>query len=97
MATQREQVTAVQIHNKTYHIRCRDPQRVERLARYLDDRMTEIAAQTSTVDSLKVAVLTALNIVDGYFTAQEELNSLHNEVATRSEKMIEELERVQAS
>ena len=97
MAMQREQVTAVQIHNKTYHVRCRDPERVDRLARYLDERMTEVAARTSTVDSLKVAVLTALNIVDGYFNAQEELNSLQNEVSTRSEKMIEALERFQAS
>ena len=97
MAMQTEQVTAVQIHNKTYHIRCQDPQRVERLARYLDERMKEVAAQTSTVDSLKVAVLAALNIVDGYFAAEERLDSLQKEVSARSEKMIEALERFQPS
>lgn len=97
MAAPNEQVTAVQIHNKTYHIRCQDPERVGRLARYLDERMGEIASQTSTVDSLKVAVLTALNIVDAYLAAREELNTLKDEVAARSEKMIEALESVAAS
>ena len=96
MAAPNEQVTAVQIHNKTYHIRCQDPERVGRLARYLDERMGEVASQTSTVDSLKVAVLTALNIVDAHFTTQEELRSLKDEVAARSEKMIEALQSVEA-
>ncbi len=92
MAAEDMQVTAVKINNHTYHIRSQDPERVSRLARYLDGRMKEVASQTSTVDSLKVAVLAALNIVDDYFALQEEHSSMQEEVAARSERMTEALQ-----
>jgi cell division protein ZapA len=34
------------------------------LAEYVDGKMRQVAAQTSTVDSLRLAVLAALNIAD---------------------------------
>lgn len=51
-----------------------DPEYIQRLARFVDERMRSIAARTRTVDSLRTAVLAALNIADEYhqLIAQQE-------------------------
>ena len=62
-----EQVSSsirVEIYDQTYHLRGSDPEYVQRLAEYVDTKMRQVAAQTATVDSLRLAVLAALNIAD---------------------------------
>ena len=43
-----------------------DQEYIQKLAKYLDGKMRIIAERTRTVDSLRVAVLAALNITDEY-------------------------------
>ena len=87
------QVTSVRIYNQTYQIRSGDdPDYVERLAEYVNDRMTEVSELTPTVDSFKVAVLSALNIADEYFSTKEKLNNFEEKVREKSEKMSKLLE-----
>ena len=62
-----EQVSSsirVEIYDQTYHLRGSDPEYVQKLAEYVDTKMRQVAAQTATVDSLRLAVLAALNIAD---------------------------------
>ena len=88
MAKESGQVTAVQICNQTYQLRSGDdPEHVRKLARYVDQRMNEVFERTPTVDSLKVAVLTALNIADEYFSLQREMESIDGKVLKRAEKL----------
>lgn len=54
----------VEIYDQTYHLRGSDPDYVQKLAEYVDSKMRQVAAQTATVDSLRLAVLAALNIAD---------------------------------
>ena len=54
----------VEIYDQTYHLRGSDPDDVLKLAEYVDSKMRQVAAQTATVDSLRLAVLAALNIAD---------------------------------
>lgn len=57
----------VEIYDQEYHMKGDlDPQYIERLARFLDQKMRAIAARTNNVDSLRVAVLAALNLADEY-------------------------------
>jgi cell division protein ZapA len=57
----------VEIYDQEYHMKGDlDPQYIERLARFLDEKMRAIAARTNNVDSLRVAVLAALNLADEY-------------------------------
>ncbi len=87
------QVTSVRIYNQTYQIRSGDdPDYVERLAEYVNERMTEVSELTPTVDSFKVAVLSALNIADEYFSTKEKLNDFEENVREKSEKMSKLLE-----
>jgi cell division protein ZapA len=58
----------VQIFGQRYPIRSAlDPQYVQELASYVDERMKAAADQSPAGDSLKLAVLAALNIADEAF------------------------------
>jgi len=57
----------VEIYDQEYFMRGGpDPEYIRTLASYLDAKMRAIAERTHTVDSLRVAILAALNIVDEY-------------------------------
>ena len=58
-----EHVT-VQIYDQTYHLSGQDPEHVRQLAAQVDAKMRAVASQGRTVDSLRVAVLAALNLAD---------------------------------
>jgi hypothetical protein len=53
---------AVRILGHEYHVRSDgDPERIERVARAVDDAMARIRDRTGTADTLDLAILTALN------------------------------------
>ena len=54
----------VEIFDQGYNLRGTDPEYITRLAEYVDLKMRAVAQQTTTVDSLKLAVLAAINIAD---------------------------------
>lgn len=55
----------VEIYDQVYNVAGDlEPDYVERLAKYVDLRMRQIARGTGAVDSVKVAVLAALSIAD---------------------------------
>lgn len=57
----------VEIYDQEYHMRGElDPEYIQKLAKFLDARMRSIAERTHTVDSLRVAILAALNLADEY-------------------------------
>ena len=93
MSGDSDQSVEVSIYNETYRVRSGgDPEYVKQLAQYVDARMKEVFESTPTVDSLKVAVLVALNIADDYFSTKEELSTLDEAVRSKSENMIALLE-----
>lgn len=55
---------AVDIYDGIYHLRGTDPSYIEHLAHLVDAKMRAVSAHGGTVDSLRVAVLAALNIAD---------------------------------
>jgi cell division protein ZapA (FtsZ GTPase activity inhibitor) len=58
-------VVQVEIFGQVYSLRSDgDPSYIQSLASYVDARMRDVAKQTRAVDSLRVAILTALNIAD---------------------------------
>ncbi|HLY43117.1 MAG TPA: cell division protein ZapA [Terracidiphilus sp.] len=56
--------TTVSIYGQTYNLSGQDPAHVRQLAEYVDAKMRAVSAQGRTVDSLRVAVLAALNLAD---------------------------------
>jgi cell division protein ZapA len=77
----------VQIFGQTYSIQGElDGKYVQRLAKYVDEKMHEIADVTKTVDTQKVAVLAALAIAD-------ELHSMQRDRGDHEQLMREQAER----
>ena len=58
------QSIAVEIYDQVYNLRGTDHAYIERLAQVVDAKMRAVSAHGNTVDSLRVAVLAALNIAD---------------------------------
>lgn len=63
-ARQNAYSVAVEIYDQTYHLRGSDPAYLQRLAAMVDSKMRAVAARSNTVDSLRVAVLAAVNMAD---------------------------------
>jgi cell division protein ZapA len=67
---------SVDIYDQTYHLRGDDPDYIHRLADIVDAKMRAVASHGKTVDSLRVAVLAALNIADELVTIERRYNTL---------------------
>jgi cell division protein ZapA len=61
----------VEIYDQTYHLFGQDAEHIRSLAAQVDAKMRAVAAQGRTVDSLRVAVLAALNLADELSLAQQ--------------------------
>jgi cell division protein ZapA len=70
------QAIAVEIYDQVYNLRGTDPAYIERLAAIVDAKMRAVSAHGNTVDSLRVAVLAALNIADELCCARERHDNL---------------------
>ena len=67
---------SVDIYDQTYHLSGPDPEQIQRLAARVDACMRSFASVGRTADSLRVAVLAALNFADEAARAEERLREL---------------------
>ncbi len=66
----------VEIYDQVYQLSGTDPGYIEAIAALVDKRMRAVAAGGATVDSLRVAVLAALNIADELLTQRARYEAL---------------------
>lgn len=65
MERQQSHLVQVEIYGQSYNLRGEgEVDYIQDLAGYVDRKMREVSEATATVDSLKVAILAALNIAD---------------------------------
>lgn len=84
----------VQIFGQTYAIRGElDERYVQKLAAYVDDKMSAIADATATVDTQKVAVLAALAIADELHGARKERGDQEELLREQAERCLTLVER----
>lgn len=69
-----------------------DPEYIQTLAKFLDTKMRMIAARTKTVDSLRVAILAALNLADEYHQLKTRYEATTKQVDRRVEEFGEVLD-----
>ena len=81
------QSIAVDIYDQIYHLRGIDTAYIERLAAIVDAKMRAVSAHGNTVDSLRVAVLAALNIADELATLRQRYESLAGSVSQSQTSM----------
>jgi cell division protein ZapA len=84
----------VEIYDQTYQLRGSDPEYINKLADFVDTKMRLIAQQASTVDSLRVAVLAALNIADEYLMLKRKFDAIDSDYHARAEQLSGALDEV---
>ena len=84
----------VNIYDQTYNLRGTDGDYIAKLGEYVDEKMRAVAEQTSTVDSLRLAVLAALNIADEYHILKRKYEAIANDVAKRANSLSGALDEV---
>jgi cell division protein ZapA len=76
LAAQDNGAVVVEIYDQVYQLRGTDPAHIHRLADLVNAKMRAVSMHSSTVDSLRVAVLAALNIADELLALRSRNDSL---------------------
>ena len=85
---QQSRVVHVEIHGQRYPIRSGlDAGYVTELAAYVDEKMRLAARECPAGDTLKIAVLAALNIADEFFRASHDARDGQDAMARRAEEL----------
>jgi len=84
----------VEIFDQIYNLRGSDADYIVKLAEYVDTKMRAVSEQTATVDSVRLAVLAALNIADEYHLLKRKLELPAPEVKQRASKLESALDEV---
>ena len=86
-------VTSVQIFGQEYKIRgFEDKSYVERVAGYVDERMKELARNSSSLPQERLAVLAALNIADELMQETRKSAETFLSIEKRTDEMIARLD-----
>ena len=81
-------VIHVEIHGQQYPIRSGlEPAYVAELAAYVDMKMRAASLESAAGDSLKIAVLAALNIADECFRVQHDDQARRTRLSDRAEEL----------
>jgi cell division protein ZapA len=88
-------VIPIEIQGHRYPVRSSlEPEYVLRLAAYVDERVRAAGESTPGGDSLRIAVLAALNIADELFRAREAKHERDGRINERAEELEKLLDRV---
>jgi len=77
----------VDIYDQSYNLRGTDPEYIHKLAEFVDLKMRTVAEQTQTVDSLRLAVLAALNIADEYHLLKKKYDSIAQDYRLNADRL----------
>ena len=87
--------TTVEIFGQSYNVRGDgDPDYLLELARLVDSRMRDVAAQVATVDPAKIAILAALNIADEFSRYRKQREDAAGIWIERTEEISDRLSEV---
>jgi len=84
----------VEIFDQVYNLRGSDAEYIVKLAEYVDGKMRAVSEQTATVDSVRLAVLAALNIADEYHLLKRRLEQPSPEEQRRASKLSSALDEI---
>jgi cell division protein ZapA len=90
----RECSVKIEIYDQSYNVNAEDNEEyLKELAAYVDAKMRSVAEATHMVDSLKVAVLAALNIADESFSLRKRQQEIEGPLRKRVEKCVSMVEK----
>jgi len=84
----------VEIYDQSYNVNAEGSEEyIREIAAYLDGKMRDVADSTRMVDSVKVAVLAALNITDELFAIRSRQDEMEGPLRKRVEKCVALVEK----
>jgi len=86
----------VEIFDQGYNLRGSDPDYILKLAEYVDAKMRAVAEQTNTIDTVRLAVLAALNIADEFHLLKRRAEGGTTNYRQRANKLVDALDEVLA-
>ena len=81
------EAVSVEIYDQIYNLRGSDGEYIQQLAALVNAKMRAVAAHGGTADSLRVAVLAALNIADELLALRARYDSLAGSVDSAEDSM----------
>jgi cell division protein ZapA len=84
----------VEIFDQAYNLRGTDPEYILKLAEYVDSKMRAVAEATNTIDTVRLAVLAALNIADEYHLLKRKQDSGATDYQKRAHLLADALDEV---
>jgi len=84
----------VEIFDQAYNLRGTDPEYILKLAEYVDSKMRAVAEATNTIDTVRLAVLAALNIADEYHLLKRKQDSGATDYQKRAHLLADALDKV---
>ena len=84
----------VEIFDQAYNLRGSDPEYILKLAEYVDSKMRAVAEATNTIDTVRLAVLAALNIADEYHLLKKRLDTGATDYEKRAHLLANALDEV---
>lgn len=84
----------VEIFDQAYNLRGSDPEYILKLAEYVDSKMRAVAAATNTIDTVRLAVLAALNIADEHHLLKKELEGGATDYQQRAHQLVHALDEI---
>lgn len=87
----------IKILNQVFQLQgVNDPEHIRKLVAYVENVMTELQRQTNTIDSQRLALLTALHIADDYFKALDQYRQYDQHIGRKCAEYIQVLEQFTA-
>jgi len=84
----------VEIFDQAYNLRGSDPDYILKLAEYVDAKMRAVAEATNTIDTVRLAVLAALNIADEYHLLKRTKDNGTSDYQKRAHRLADALDEV---
>lgn len=84
----------VEIFDQAYNLRGSDPEYILKLADYVDAKMRAVAEATNTIDTVRLAVLAALNIADEYHLLKKKPDGGATDYQKRAHQLVSALDEI---
>jgi len=84
----------VEIFDQAYNLRGTDPDYILKLAEYVDSKMRAVAEATNTIDTVRLAVLAALNIADEYHLLKRRQDAGATDYQKRAHLLVHALDEI---
>src|ERR1700684_1697510 len=83
-----------EVFDQAYNLRGSDPDYILKLAEYVDTKMRAVAEATNTIDTVRLAVLAALNIADEFHLLKRKQETGATDYLKRAHLLVNALDEV---